>query len=427
MLVSSPRRQQAWKTTLFASLVAFGTYSTMYAFRKPFTAAGFEGIHYLGVDYKVWLVCAQVLGYMLSKFYGIRFISEMKGENRSRSIILLITWSWIALLLFAITPAPYNIIFFLLNGFPLGMVWGLVFSYIEGRRSTEIMGAVLATSFIFSSGFVKTIGKFTMTHWEVSERWMPFITGSLFFLPMLVLVKLLDFIPPPTPEDHAQRNVRLPMNKRERKQFIRQYFPGLLIVIVMYVLVTIVRDFRDNFVNEFWAEMGMGNQSNIFTQTEIPISIIVLCLMACLVLVRSNSKAFFLNHVIIGLGFLLASVSTILYQHHVIGPVWWMIWAGLGLYLSYIPFNCLFFERFIAAFRITGNVGFLMYMADSFGYLGSVSVLLLKSFLGFNISWNHFFQDSILLCSSMGIILVTLSAGYFKHKASSVQNISYAA
>jgi hypothetical protein len=427
MAASSPTRSRAWATTLFASLVAFGTYSTMYAFRKPFTAAGFEGLQYWGVDYKVWLVCAQVIGYMLSKFYGIRIISEMKGNNRSRSIILLISLSWVALLGFALTPAPYNIFFFLLNGFPLGMVWGLVFSYIEGRRSTEIMGAVLATSFIFSSGFVKTIGKYTITHWQVTEQWMPFVTGSLFFVPMLVLVKLLDRIPPPTPEDQAQRSVRLPMNKSERKRFIRRYFPGLALVIVMYVLVTIVRDFRDNFVSEFWTEIGMGGQSNIFTQTEIPISIIVLCLMACLVLVRSNSKAFMLNHVIIGGGFLLAGVSTIMYQHHLIGPVWWMIWAGLGLYLSYIPFNCLFFERFIAAFRITGNVGFLMYMADSFGYLGSVSVLLLKSFLGFNISWNHFFQNAILLCASSGIILVTLSAFYFRHKASTVQNISYAA
>nr|WP_255430981.1 DUF5690 family protein [Pedobacter sp. N36a] len=35
----------------------------MYAFRKAFTAGIFDGHQYLGVDYKVWLVIAQVMGY----------------------------------------------------------------------------------------------------------------------------------------------------------------------------------------------------------------------------------------------------------------------------------------------------------------------------------------------------------------------------
>ena len=46
---------------VFAAIVAFLTYSCMYAFRKPFTAAEFTGLHFAGVDYKVWLVIAQVL------------------------------------------------------------------------------------------------------------------------------------------------------------------------------------------------------------------------------------------------------------------------------------------------------------------------------------------------------------------------------
>ena len=48
----------------------------------------------------------------------------------------------------------------------------------------------------------------------------------------------------------------------------------------------------------------------------------------------------------------------------------WMQLVGLGLYMGYIPFNCIFFERMIATFKIKGNVGFLIYVADAFGYLG---------------------------------------------------------
>ena len=44
---------------LLAGAAAFLAYASMYAFRKPFTAAEFAGLHVAGVDYKVWLVIAQ--------------------------------------------------------------------------------------------------------------------------------------------------------------------------------------------------------------------------------------------------------------------------------------------------------------------------------------------------------------------------------
>jgi hypothetical protein len=162
------RLQQAppWVPALYAALCSFGVYFCMYAFRKPFTAAGFEEQYFLNIPYKVWLVTAQVIGYMLSKFYGITFISSLRKSRRAFTIVQLILISWVALLFFALTPPPYNIIFLLINGFPLGMVWGLVFSYLEGRKATEAMGAVLATSFIFSSGVVKSVGKYVMQNWE---------------------------------------------------------------------------------------------------------------------------------------------------------------------------------------------------------------------------------------------------------------------
>ena len=155
--------------TLLAALSAFCVYTCMYAFRKPFTAAGFDGLWFWGIDYKIWLVIAQTMGYTISKFAGIRFIAEMKNEKRATGIIKLVFIAWIALFFFAITPPPYNIIFLLLNGIPLGVIYGLVFSYLEGRKTTELLGAVLATSFIFASGFTQSVGKFVMLTWQVSQ------------------------------------------------------------------------------------------------------------------------------------------------------------------------------------------------------------------------------------------------------------------
>ena len=124
---------------LHASFAAFGTYFCMYAFRKPFSVATFEGMAFMGVNYKILLVIAQVLGYALSKFVGIKVISELKPNRRLFYLISLIVLAEISLLLFAWVPAPYNIPLMFLNGFPLGMIWGIVFSYIEGRRFTDIL------------------------------------------------------------------------------------------------------------------------------------------------------------------------------------------------------------------------------------------------------------------------------------------------
>lgn len=420
------RLQRAHHLTfsLYAALVAFGTYSCMYAFRKPFTAGIFEGVTFLGIDYKIWLVITQTIGYACSKFYGIRFIAEMKGNKRAQSIILLIAIAWVSLLCFAIIPAPYNIPFLFLNGFPLGMIWGLVFSYLEGRRSTEFMGAVLSVSFIFSSGFVKSVGKMTVVDWHVTEYWMPFVTGLVFAIPMLICVLLLEQIPPPSAEDERLRTRRAPMNKQTRKDFLQAFLPGLVLLIASYVLLTVLRDMRDNFAADIWKDLGFGTQAGIFMQTEIPVSLAIILIMGLLVFVKNNFHAFMLNHVIVIAGFGIAFISTILFKQHHLDPVWWMTLTGLGLYMGYIPFNCIFFERLIAVFKYVSNVGFIIYVADSFGYLGSVLVMLVKNFGGMSLSWSQFFMDAVLGASLTGIVMMVMSAWYFKKRVTSVNNKS---
>ena len=146
---------------LFASVITFLTYASVYAFRKPFTVGSFSNApHIFGMAYKDALVIIQVLGYMLSKFYGIKFIAELKHVGRGKIILLLVGISWLSLLFFAIVPAPFNIIFLFTNGFPLGIIWGIIFSFVEGRKATDFIGASLAVSFIFSSGMVKSVAKF---------------------------------------------------------------------------------------------------------------------------------------------------------------------------------------------------------------------------------------------------------------------------
>jgi MFS family permease len=404
---------------LLAAIAAFCTYTCMFAYRKPFTAAGFDDITLFGINYKVWLVVAQTVGYTLSKFYGIRFIAELAHQRRGRLIIGCILVAWLSLLFFAFVPPPYNILFFILNGFPLGMVYGLVFSYLEGRRVTEFLGAVLATSFIFAAGFTQSIGKYLMENFQLSAWWMPFVTGSIFILPTIVCVTLLDKTPPPTPDDIVHRTERKPMNKKERSAFIQRFLPGLLFLITAYVLLTILRDYRSNFASNIWVELGQGKDASIFTKTELPASLVILVLMSTLVLVRNNMKALLVNHFIVLIGFLLSLGATLLYSYGFLSPFAWMATLGVGLYMGYVPFNSILFDRLIASFQHVSNAGFLIYLADSFGYIGSDAILIAKSFFSLQHSWTSFYIYLVYVLSLLGIVLMVGSIIYFKRKHSS--------
>lgn len=407
--------------SIMAALAAFGTYTAMYSFRKAFAAGTFTDHQYLHLDYKVWLVIAQVMGYMLSKFYGIRFISEIKGNNRGKSILILIGISWLALLGFALVPAPWNIAFLFINGFPLGMIWGLVFGYLEGRKSTEFMAAVMSISLIFASGFVKTIGRTLLTDFHINEFNMPFLTGAIFVIPLLFFVFCLELMPPPTVEDKKLRVERTPMNAKERKAFLIRFLPGIILTLIIYVLLTIMRDVRDNFEVEIWADLGVKS-NNIYTHIDLFISVIVLIAMSLLILVKKNIKAFSIIHLFIIGGCLLVGMSTYLFDHQMISPIAWMTTAGLGLYLAYVPYNAIFFERMIASFNYRSNAGFIMYVADAAGYLASVSILLVKELGKPDISWGNFFKEGVMLVAIVGAISGVLSLIYFLQTAQKNRN-----
>ncbi|NBP71221.1 MAG: hypothetical protein EBU52_21090, partial [Cytophagia bacterium] len=199
----------------YTATAAFCLYTCIFALRKTFGVATYENNVVAGVDFKVWMVIFQLIGYMLSKFIGIKVVSELGNHARAKGILLMVSIAGLSWLFFALTPTPYNLIFLFFNGLPLGMVWGMVFGYLEGRKFTEVLGASLSVSFIFSSGFAKTIGGLILQA-GVSEFWMPFVSVCLFFIPLLIFLWLLDKIPPPTAEDEALRTKRAPMSKQER-------------------------------------------------------------------------------------------------------------------------------------------------------------------------------------------------------------------
>lgn len=402
--------------SLYAIVAAFSTYSCMYAFRKPFSAASYEGIDDLwGLSFKSAIVIAQVLGYTLSKFIGIKVVSEMGRNSRGLAILALIGVAEIALLGFAVVPVKLKWIFLFLNGIPLGMVWGLVFSFLEGRRFTELMGAGLCASFIFASGFVKSVGKWLLLE-GVSDFWMPAAVGGIFALPLLFFVGMLSLVPNPSAEDEELRTRRDPMTGAQRKAFFKQFAWGLTSLIIVYIMLTAFRDFRDNFMAEILAQLGFGDEPEIFTTTEVPVTIGVLVLLGFIMFIRSNMIALTVNHIIIGLGCAAVGASTWLFHQGLIGPIPWIMLTGFGAYMGYIPFNCILFERLIAAFKYPSNAGFLIYLADAFGYLGSVTVLFYKDFFVSDMDWLTFFTYACYALAIIGVVFTIFAIIYFERR-----------
>src|SRR4030095_10942661 len=138
--------------------------------------------------------------------------------------------------------------------------------------------------------------------------------------------------------------------------------------------------------------------------------------MSLLVMVRRNIKAFRVIHIVIAAGFLLAGTSSWMFIAGILDGALWMQLVGLGLYAAYIPFNSIFFERMIATFKIAGNVGFLIYIADAWGYLGSVIIMLGKSFLEIKLQWTSFYSNWVVIFSFVGVLGTLISLFYFNKK-----------
>lgn len=410
--VTASTKRIDYKFILHASSAAFITYLSMYAFRKPFTAATYDGLRLWGVDYKILLIITQLIGYTISKYVGIKLVSELHVGNRTRMLIMLMGFAWFSLFLFAITPFPYNLPFIFLNGLPLGMIWGVVFGFLEGRKSTELLGAVMASSFIVSSGLVKGVGKLLLDKFDVPELWMPFAAG-LVFLPLLVLgIWMLNKIPAPDEEDIKLRTERVPMKSQERMLFLKRFAPGILFSILIYVGLTIFRDMRDNFAVEFWSALGYSTMPALLVFSEIPIAVAVLIIISCMILIRNNRIAFYSNHLITFFCGLLLIVSTLLFISKLMDPVLWMIVAGFSMYLPYIAIHTMYFERWIAHYQYKSNIGFMMSMADAAGYLGSTIILLVKNFGTPNVGWVDFFMVSAIVIG-FGMAVFAIAAFFF--------------
>ena len=412
-------RSPAAVLTVYAIVVSFSVYFCMYAFRKPFAAATYEGLKLFGtnIDLKTAFVIAQVLGYMLSKYAGIKVCSEVSPRRRMWTLGGLVVLAEVALFFFAVLPGHWKLVAIFLNGLPLGMVWGLVVLYLEGRRTSELLLAGLSCSFILASGMVKSVGSWLIVAHGVGDYWMPFLTGLLFLVPFVVAVFLLDQIPAPTAADIDERVQRQPMDGKQRIAFLKEFAPGMLMLLIAYLFLTAYRDFRDNYMVDILGELGMGENPALLTATELPVAFGVLMALGALFIIRNNRLGLLGAYAIMVFGLLLMGGSTLFFDEDVIRGDVWMVCVGLGAYLVYVPFGSVLFDRLIAVTRVVGTAVFAIYVADAIGYSGSVGIQLYKDLGEPGATRLDFFRRFTYFMSVLGAVLTVSSCVYFISKA----------
>jgi hypothetical protein len=413
---SGPIVKTPFALVIWASFASFTTYFCMYGFRKPMSAATFDGQSAFGISFKSALVIAQVFGYMTAKFIGIKFISELNKARRSKYILGLIGSAHFSLLLLALVPSPFNVFFLFSNGLCLGLIWGLVFSYIEGRKFTDLLALILSTNFIFSSGVAKSLGRVCIEYWHVPEIYMPFVTGALYIPLLLLAVWMLTKIPPPGDEEVNSRGIRVSLNGKERIALFRQFFVGLTAITIINLLLTILRDVKDNYAVEILRTVKPTFSPAIFSQMETIAALSVLGLLLLMIGFRDHFRSIVAHHIAIFSGLVLVLLTSFFLKYNILDPVANLVLYTIGLYVCYNTLQCLFLDRFIAAFKVKGNIGFFFYFMDSIGYLGSCFIIFNKEIVSPKLNWlNYFLQVSFIL-GVVGIVCIIVSWIYFNRK-----------
>ena len=146
----------------------------------------------------------------------------------------------------------------------------------------------------------------------------------------------------------------------------------------------------------------------MFAKLDSVVTLVILALFGLMIFVRSNFRALLLLLGLVIAGMLVMAYVSFRYEALRLDPLVWLFIQSLCLYVAYLSFQTIFFDRFIACFRIRGNVGFFIVLIDFIGYTGTVLVLTVKEFCSPDVEWLPFYNR---LAGYVGIACTVLFAG----------------
>ena len=205
---------------------------------------------------------------------------------------------------------------------------------------------------------------------------MPALIGAIAF-PLLCLTGwMMTRFPRPTAADIAARTERMTLNGSERRNLFLRFMPILTLLFVANLLITVMRDIKEDFI------VCIIDVSTIaawtFAHVDTIATLVMLAIFALLTLSTLGMGA---------LAFIGANSDTL-----GISTTAWLFAQSLCIDVAYLGFQTIFIERFIACFKIRGNVGFFIITIDFVGYAGTVALLVFKEYLLTGIDWSVFYD-----------------------------------
>ena len=177
--------------------------------------------------------------------------------------------------------------------------------------------------------------------------------------------------------------------------------PVLVMLFFANLFITVLQDIKEDFLVKILDVDAAGLSSWAFAKVDAAVTFIILCMCGLISVVRSKIKVLCLLLGLVTCGTAALSFMAFNYSTLQLSSMTWLFLQSLSLYTVYLSFQTLFFERFIACFKIKGNVGFFIITLDFIGYTGTVVVLVFKEFFSPAINWLDFYN---LMSGYVGIV-----------------------
>lgn len=192
-------------------------------------------------------------------------------------------------------------------------------------------------------------------------------------------------------EDIAMKSERATLNGKQRWELFKNFMPFLMMLFVANIAIVVLRDIKEDFLVNI---IDVSEYSPwLFAKIDSVVTLIILVVFGLMVFVKDNLKALSILFGLIIMGMIVMSVVSFGQERFQLSPVVWLFVQSLCLYIAYLTFQTIFFDRFIACFKIHGNVGFFIVTTDFLGYTGTVLVLVLKEFCNPHIDWAVFYNQ----------------------------------
>lgn len=333
---ASPRFDERGKSIRLA-LIALLFYSCIFLIKASMFACSWKSMpNVFGLQYKTCLALAQTFGYAAGKMPAIIYSPKLPASRLRGALITVVCASGTCVCLSCAAPAKLALALVAFACVWLAPTWSLLQRYLEGRRDTEAIVAIVSFSYIGASGLCKGLCVDLVLLFGLSEREAVAACAAIGIGVGVAAAFGVAAQPPPSAADIEKRGRRKAMvsYRTELDRLLRGGFGvGIGLAVVAYTMLGALRAYRDYYQLELFQAVGLAQSSSLFALSEFTVSLFVLGATAGFSAFEDNRSAM---HVILRVaapGALSLALLTYLNQSGLLGGLPWMIGIGACTFL----------------------------------------------------------------------------------------------